>query len=380
MTIQRGAGAARALKNDTGVADPNPLPQPARLSLERLAVRQAQPLNLEGSFAALNGRLTPSEQFYVRCHFPVPEIDAQCFRLTIEGAVERPIAFSLEDLAALPKATRAATLECAGNGRTFLDPTPEGVQWQLGAVGTAEWTGVRLTDVLERAKLRPDAVDLMLEGADRGQPQQKPALPGTIAYARSVPAHDAEHVLLAYAMNGEPLSREHGFPLRAIVSGHYAMASVKWLTRIEALTEPFHGYFQTADYAYWDKTAGLPVRRPLRTMQLKASIARPLAGAVVEAGSTVTIAGAAWSGGPKVEAVEVSTDGGLDWAAAELLDPAAHGVWRRWRFDWRVGRPGEYTLLARARDAEGNWQPSERDPRWESYVIHHMLPVTVTAR
>lgn len=341
-------------------------------------MRQADPLNLEGPFAALDGRMTPTEQFYVRSHFPVPEIDARSFQLAIEGAVERPVALSLEDLLALPAVTRAATLECAGNGRIFLDPPAEGVQWQLGAVGTAEWTGVRLCDVLERAGLRPDAVDLVLEGADRGESPQEPKPSGTIPYARSVPVCDADRVLLAYAMNGEPLSREHGFPLRAMVAGHYAMASVKWLVRIQVLTEPFQGYFQTSDYAYWDEAAGRPVRTPLRAMALKASIARPVAGSVVESGSVVAIAGAAW--GPPVAAVEVSTDGGAAWTAADLLDAAEHGVWQRWEFAWHVPKPGTYTLLARARDATGQVQPHVRDPRWGTYVIHHVVPVTVTAR
>jgi len=370
----------RLLKSDLSVLDPSHLLQPARLSLEKLVLRQAEPLNLEGPYSALDRRVTASERFYVRCHFPVPAIDARSFRLAIEGAVERPMTLSLEDLADLPAMTRIATLECAGNGRAFLDPPAEGVQWQSGAVGTAEWGGVRMSDLLARAGLQPDAVDLALEGADHGKPQHLPLPSGTVPYARSVPVRDAEHVLVAFAMNGQPLSPEHGFPLRAIVAGHYAMASVKWLTRIRALTEPFQGYFQTSDYAYWDETAVHPVRRPLHAMQLKASIARPVAGAVVNAASTVTIAGAAWADGPEVEAVEVSTDGGSSWDEAELLDPAEHGVWRRWQFPWRVGPPGDYTLLARARDAEGNVQPGERDPRWDTYVIHHIVPVTVTAR
>jgi DMSO/TMAO reductase YedYZ molybdopterin-dependent catalytic subunit len=379
-----GAGSWHAGKGDPATVNPNErlkrFLEPARQSRESLVLRDSEPLNLEGCFTALNGLLTPTEQFYVRSHFPVPEIDTRDFQLRIDGAVQKATALRLEELLALPAVTRRVTLECAGNGRIFLDPPAEGVQWQLGAVGTAEWTGVRLCDALECARLRPEAVDLMLEGADRGEPAHQPAPPGAIAYARSLPVCDAEHVLLAYAMNGAPLSREHGFPLRAIVAGHFAMASVKWLTRISVLTEPFQGYFQTSDYAYWDETSGQPVRRPLRAMALKASIARPVTGAVVEAGSVVTIAGAAWSGGPEIEGVEVSTDGGATWAAAELLDPAEHGVWRRWQFAWQVPQPGEYTLLARARDAKGRVQPGARDPRWGAYAVHHVLPATVSAR
>jgi DMSO/TMAO reductase YedYZ molybdopterin-dependent catalytic subunit len=376
--VQTARVAAQTVK-DAGAAEPNETRkflEPAPQSREKLLLRQAEPLNLEGPFAALSGRVTPVEQFYVRSHFPVPEIDARDFQLMVDGAVEETLAVPLEELMALPAVTRVVTLECAGNGRIFLNPPAAGVQWQLGAVGTAEWTGVRLGDVLERARLRPEAMDLVLEGADVGDAPP----PGPIGYARSVPVSDVEHVLLAYAMNGEPLSREHGFPLRAIVAGHYAMASVKWLRRIRALGEPFQGYFQTDDYAYWDEEAGHAVRKPLRAMALKASIARPTPGAILEAGTMVTVAGAAWSGSPEVESVEVSTDGGASWARADLLDPAEHGVWRRWQFSWRVNEPGEYSLLARAWDAAGHLQPNARDPRWGTYVVHHIVPVKVSAR
>ena len=343
-----------------------------------LVVRQAEPLNLEGPFARLDGRLTATEQFYVRSHFPVPEIDAESYRLTVDGAVEREMCLTFEELRGLPETTVVATLECAGNGRAALDPPVAGVQWDLGAVGTAEWTGVRLAEVLRLAGLRADAQEIVLEGADRGCQEDGPA--GEIAYARGVPAEDAERVLLAWAMQGEPLAREHGFPLRAIVPGHYAMASVKWLTRIHVMTEPFSGYFQTLDYAYWDESGGEAVRRPLRAMALKSSIARPVAGDVLEAGSTVSIAGAAWSGGAAVERVEVSTDGGWTWAAAEMMDPADTGVWRRWRYLWQPTAPGEYALLSRATDAAGNVQPAERDAKWGTYVIHHSVPVRVRVR
>jgi DMSO/TMAO reductase YedYZ molybdopterin-dependent catalytic subunit len=345
-----------------------------------LILRQAEPLNLEGPFAALNGRVTPNEQFYVRSHFPVPALDAATFRLRVDGAVDRELLLSLDELKHLPAVTREATLECAGNGRIYLTPPAEGVQWELGAVGNAEWTGARLSDLLERSGVRPEAAEFLLEGADRGIAKQTPAPPGEIAYARSLPLAEADRVLLAYAMNGEPLSPDHGFPLRAIVSGHYAMASVKWLTRIHLATHPFQGYFQTTDYAFWDEEEGHPVRRPLREMALKSSIARPEAGAVLEAGSVVTIAGAAWSGGPPLDRVDVSTDGGATWAAAQFLDPEQPGVWRRWQYAWHVPAAGEYVLVSRATDAAGHVQPGEHDERFGAYVIHHIVRAPVAAR
>jgi DMSO/TMAO reductase YedYZ molybdopterin-dependent catalytic subunit len=345
-----------------------------------LLLRESEPLNLEGRFESLDGRVTPADAFYVRSHFPVPEIDANAFRLTVDGAVERETCFGMQELLELPSVTRTATLECAGNGRRFLRPAVAGVQWQLGAVGTAEWAGTPLGQVLRRAGVRAEARDVVLEGADRGRVRHEPAPVGEIAYARSVPVEDADNVLLAYAMNGEALSREHGYPLRAIVPGHYAMASVKWLTRIHVAAEAFQGYFQTTDYAYWDRTGRQQTRRPLRTMALKSSIARPVAGSIVAAGSVVKVAGAAWSGGPELDRVEVSADGGVTWEAAEMLDPHEPGVWRRWEYAWRVTAPGEYRLVSRATDVAGKVQPCERDPRWGTYVIHHLVPVPVTAR
>jgi DMSO/TMAO reductase YedYZ molybdopterin-dependent catalytic subunit len=345
-----------------------------------LVVRQAEPLNLEGRFADLKGRVTPTEQFYVRSHFPIPEVDVEGFRLIVEGAVEREVRLSLEALMDLPRVTRAATLECAGNGRIFLKPPVAGVQWELGAVGNGEWTGVRLGEVLRLAGVRDEAEEVVLEGADHGVVAHEAGPATEIAYARGVPVDEAQNVVLAYEMNGEPLSREHGFPLRAIVPGHYAMASVKWLTRIHVSTKPFCGYFQTEDYAYWDDAAGQRVRRPIRSMALKSSIARPVAGDVLAAGSEVMVAGAAWSGGSGLDSVEVSTDGGATWGRAEFLDPDEPGVWRRWQFVWRAPGAGEHVLISRATDGRGNVQPTVRDGRMGTYVIHHLVPVPVTVR
>lgn len=357
------AGSGQALRKDTG----------------GLVVRQAEPLNLEGPFAELDGRVTPTEQFYVRSHFPIPELDADGFRLTVGGAVERVVRLTLDEVMDLPRVTRAATLECAGNGRVYLHPPVPGVQWQLGAVGNGEWTGVRLGEVLRLAGVRAEAEEIVLEGADRGV-VERDAGDAEIAYARGVPVHEAENVVLAYAMNGEPLPREHGFPLRAIVPGHYAMASVKWLTRIHVSTAPFDGYFQTEDYAYWDEAGGERVRRPIRSMALKSSIARPVAGDVLTAGADVMVAGAAWTGEAGLRCVEVSTDGGVTWARAAFLDQEAPGVWRRWQFVWCAPAAGEYVLLSRATDARGNVQPAARDERMGTYVIHHVVPVPVSVR
>jgi DMSO/TMAO reductase YedYZ molybdopterin-dependent catalytic subunit len=185
-------------------------------------------------------------------------------------------------------------------------------------------------------------------------------------------------VLIAYQMNGRDLPLEHGYPVRAVVPGHYGMASVKWLTRIHTVRESFQGYWQTSDYGYWDHMDGKPVRRALGEMKVKSEIARPRVYEHVTPNQVYTVTGAAWAGETGVTGVEVSTDGGQTWAEAQFLDPVQRHAWRRWKFDWLTpGKPGRFTLLARAKDAHGNVQPDKHDPNYASYVINHPLPIEV---
>jgi Oxidoreductase molybdopterin binding domain/Mo-co oxidoreductase dimerisation domain len=185
-------------------------------------------------------------------------------------------------------------------------------------------------------------------------------------------------VLIAYQMNGRDLTREHGYPVRAVVSGHFGMASVKWLTHIHAVREPFQGYWQTADYTYWDYLDGRPVRRPLREMQVKSQIARPAVYERLEPNQIYTVYGAAWAGETEVTEIAVSTDGGQSWAEAEFLDPVQRYTWRRWKFDWLTPKnPGHYTLLSRAKDAKGGMQPDKHDQNYGTYVINNLLPIEV---
>jgi DMSO/TMAO reductase YedYZ molybdopterin-dependent catalytic subunit len=346
----------------------------------RLIVREDQPANLESPFEHLDGLLTPNHLFYVRNHFPVPQIDARTHKLAVSGAVRSPFTISCEELRAMNSETRTATLECAGNGRVFLVPPVAGVQWQSGAVGTAEWTGVALSALLDRAGLDEQACEIVFEGADRGVPKEDPP-PGEIAYARSIPVGKICDVLIAYAMNGEDLSPDHGYPIRALVPGHYGMASVKWLSAIRVTETPFQGYFQTTDYSYWkENDTGSPERVPLSELCLKSQISRPEIDALIAAGSSYTVRGAAWSS-CHIDSVEVSADDGNTWHAAQFLDPAQRGVWRRWQFEWQVpATPGVRSLRSRARDSEGNLQPDQHDNRYGSYVIHHVLPVRVIIR
>jgi DMSO/TMAO reductase YedYZ molybdopterin-dependent catalytic subunit len=345
-----------------------------------LIIRQKEPNNLETPFDQVDSFLTPMELFYIRSHFPSPKLELASYQLHVDGAVRNPLSLSYNELRDMPSETRVATLECAGNSRVFLIPQAEGAQWELGAVGNAEWTGVPLGDLLERAGMEEDACEVVFEGADRGTPKEPPTPPGPISYARSLPRDKAmqQEVLIAYQMNGRDLPQDHGYPVRAIVPGHYGMASVKWLTRIYAVREPFRGYWQTSDYGYWDYLDGKPVRRALAEMKLKSEIARPRVYETLAPNQVYTVSGAAWAGETEVTEVAVSTDGGQTWAEAEFLDLAQRHAWRRWKFDWLTPRkPGQYTLLARAKDANGSVQPDKHDQNYGSYVINHPLPIEV---
>jgi DMSO/TMAO reductase YedYZ molybdopterin-dependent catalytic subunit len=260
-----------------------------------LIVRKKDPNNLEMPFDQLSDFITPSELFYIRSHFPTPELDPAAFRLRIRGAVRNELSLSYAAIRAMPSRKCVATLECAGNSRVFLTPPVPGAQWQLGAVGNAEWTRVPLSILLESAGLADGVCDIVLEGADRGVPTEEPKPPGRISSAHSIPRARAMEtdVPIAYQMNGQDLTPDRGYPLRAIVPG--CMSSVKWLTDIVAATQPFQGYWQTSDYGYWDDCEGIPVRRPLAEMKLKSQIARPRVYERRPPGRPYTIFGAAWA-------------------------------------------------------------------------------------
>jgi DMSO/TMAO reductase YedYZ molybdopterin-dependent catalytic subunit len=345
-----------------------------------LIIRQNEPKNLEAPFDRIASYLTPTELFYIRNHFPTPNLAPASYELRVDGAVRHSLTLSYEELRSMRSETRVATLECAGNSRVFLVPPVQGAQWELGAVGNAEWTGVPLNALLERAGVQEDACELVLEGADRGTPKEEPVPPNPISYARSLPRDKAlqREVLIAYKMNGRDLSQDHGYPVRAIVPGYYGMASVKWLTRIQAVREPFQGYWQTSDYAYWESIDGKPVRRALGEMKLKSEIARPRVYETLVPNRIYPVFGAAWAGETDVTEIAVSTDGGQTWAEAEFLDRARRHVWRRWKFEWLTPKkPGQYILLARAKDACGLLQPDKHDQNYGSYVINHSLPIEV---
>jgi DMSO/TMAO reductase YedYZ molybdopterin-dependent catalytic subunit len=273
--------------------------------------------------------------------------------------------------------TLVATLECAGNGRSAFDPPVEGEQWQLGAVSTAEWTGVPLVEVLDRARMKPAAREIVLRGADNGCVEGS-AEP--IRFERSLSLDDARDsdALLAYAMNGEPLPLQHGYPLRVIVPGWYAVTSVKWLTDIDVVGAPFDGFFQTQRYFYeWERDAAI-VREPVRLQQVRSVITEPAGAADVAVGDLV-IRGVAWSGAVPIARVDVSVGDG-PWQPARLIGERHRHSWQWWELLTRLDEPGLTTLRARATDLAGRAQPEQ--PVWNrlGYGGNAIQTVTIKLR
>jgi DMSO/TMAO reductase YedYZ molybdopterin-dependent catalytic subunit len=374
-----GAVVGQATSGEPPLAQPQDYPG--------LIVRQYKPENFEFPFCTLNSFLTPNNLFYVRCHFGIYKgTDLNTWRLKVEGRVERPLDLTHEDLQKMPARTQTTLLECSGNSRVFLVPKAEGVPWELGAVSNAEWAGVPLAAVLDRAGLKSDAVDVIFEGADSGElpgNKEEPKSPGKIHFARSLPLEKARQpdLLLAYKMNGEDLPAAHGYPLRLLVPGWYGMASVKWLKRIIVTERPFRGIFQTMLYSYYERRDGLQTLVPTTELQVKSEIARPARSEVVKAETSYRVHGAAWTGESEVAKVEVSADGGKTWQEAKLLDKSAKYAWRLWEYPWRTpGQAGRYTLMARATDKRGRTQPMEHDPDRRNALVSHVLPLGVEVR
>ena len=306
---------------------------------------------------ALRWDVTPVGLHYVLVHYDIPAVDPATWRLRIDGGAGSSVEVSLDDLSAMPCTTVRVTLECAGNGRALLEPRPVSQPWLTGAVGTADWTGVRLADLLERVELREDAVDVVFTGADHGTERGVEQ-----DYARGLPLAEAmrDDVLVANAMNGQPLPVQHGFPARLVVPGWYGMAHVKWLTDITVVDHTFDG-FQHRAYRLRQHPdeVGVPVTRisPRALVQppgfpdfmTRERVMRP---------GRVRLTGRAWSGHAEIDRVEVSTDDGATWADGELAPSAGTYAWRAFGLDWDA-TPGEHVLRARATDAAGNVQPTE---------------------
>jgi DMSO/TMAO reductase YedYZ molybdopterin-dependent catalytic subunit len=303
--------------------------------------------------SALTGEPLNQQQMYVRCNLPVPDTPPSGFELVVPGRDDHFV--TIETLGQFERVTTELVLECAGNGRTLMSaPIPEGAPWALDAVSAITVGGHRLSDLLGR--LPDDIVEVVFTGADTGTVDDA----GRVNYQFSIDRQLAESPvpILATHIGDEPLDLLHGAPVRLVVPGHYAMKSVKWLTRVEAVTEPFRGHF-VERYRYFGDTSE-EEGAPVADIAVRSVIASPADGERTPAG-IIEIRGSAWSGSGKVIRVEVSVDGEETWEQA-TLEPS-EGRWSPVGWVYRTEAvSGPLEVRSRATDDAGNTQPLQ--PRW----------------
>jgi sulfite oxidase len=352
----------------------------------KLILRSAMPLNAEGAPPLLAGTpITPVESFFIRTHGTVPRLDRATHRLQVGGRVRNPLTLSLDDLLRdFPAARVTATLLCAGNRREELNAVDAvaGTSWGQGAIGNAEWTGVRLADILARAGVEPGDFHVAFASADEVVlGDLRTHFGGSIPLAKAI----APEVLIAYAMNGEPLTPEHGFPLRVVVPGYIGARSVKWLTEIRVQDAPSDNYFQQNDYkllpagfdaASADWSGGVM----LGELPVNSAVLRPVEGAELVAGNALVEGYALAGAGRAVGRVDVSADGGKSWRKAEL-DPCGPWAWTLWRARLELA-PGPAELVVRAWDSAAQTQPERLETVWncKGYMNNAWHRVSVTVR
>jgi DMSO/TMAO reductase YedYZ molybdopterin-dependent catalytic subunit len=363
-------------ERDPTIDVPDGVSSSSEVSLEEVQLSQRNHgMHLEG----LRYDITPSGMHYLLIHFDVPETEEATWTLSVGGLVRNRLELSMADLRSRPNVTMPVTMECAGNGRARLSPRPISQPWLTEAIGTAEWTGTPLWPILEEARIEDVAVEVVFRGADHG-------IQGDVEqdYERSLGIDDAmrDEVILAYDMNGEALPPQHGFPLRLVVPGWYGMTSVKWLTAITAVAEPFRG-FQMESYRVRQQPEdeGEPVTRMYpRSLLVPPGFPDFLTRRrFVDVGRHV-LRGRAWSGWGAIERVEVSPDGGRTWTDADVGEPASPFAWAPWTFVWDAPEPGAFELCCRATDAAGNTQPLEQPWNLHGFSNNMVQRVPVEVR
>jgi sulfite oxidase len=322
-----------------------------------LILHNDYPEDLETPLHYFTSWQTPNDVFFVRQHLPVPDVKLASWQLTLNGKVSRPGSLSLAELKQFPQHKLVATLECAGNGRANFQPKVPGIQWRAGAIGNAEWRGVRLADALSRCGVDPGAAYVEFDGADVG-------IAATPDFIRGMPMAKAMHpdTLIALEMNGEPLPRLHGHPARLIVPGWDGACWVKWLTRVTVQDHAGEGFFMKPAYRFPrhnvvpGSAAKVEDLEMIEGMPVKSLITQPPDQSRSSFGSVV-VSGVAWAGEEKIARVEVSTDGGGRWHETEITSPNMNFAWVLWKYTWNPDRLGYYTVMSRATDSAGRVQP-----------------------
>jgi DMSO/TMAO reductase YedYZ molybdopterin-dependent catalytic subunit len=344
-------------------------------------VRVMRPYDAETPVREFTSYLTPNHRFFVRSHFGPPPSEAVSeanWKLHVSGLVERPQEFTLNDLRHMKAVTVTAVVQCSGNGRAFHRPKVPGIQWERGAIGNAQWTGVRLRDILAKAGVQTEARHVQFQGADR------PVVASVPLFIRSIPLEKALHpeTILAYEMNGRLLPMLHGAPLRVITPGWMADSCIKWLTDITVQADEAKGYYMQTAYRVPTKpvepgSSATGPSMPVEAMVVNSLVAAPQEGQTVQLGP-VTIQGVAWSGEAKVAKVEVSIDGGKNWEQARLVGEDHPYAWRQWQYVWNAKTPGTFTILTRATDSRGEVQPATSPWNPSGYLWNGWDRVSVT--
>ena len=352
---------------------------PGKKPLIRLAYR---PPNYEAPVEYLRTAITPNNEFFVRYHLSdIPQVDAKSWKLSLGGdGANGQAALDLDELKRLPAAEVTAVCQCSGNRRGLFQPHVPGVEWGYGAMGCARWKGARLKDVVDKAGLKKEAVEIVFNGADG------PTLDKTPDFVKSIPVWKAleETTLVAYEMNGEPLPHWNGFPARIVVPGWTGTYWMKHVVSIDAVTQPFDGFWMKS--AYRIPVGKFPVvthfitqetaaNTPITECVVNSLITSHADGANVKAGSRTSVGGIAWDGGYGIRNVEVSTDGGKTWAAAMLGPDAGKFAFRTWTYQFIPGR-GRTKVTVRASNVIGQSQTTALIVNPAGY--HHNLMQSVT--
>ena len=353
---------------------------PGKKPLIKLSYR---PPNYESPIEYLRTEITPNDAFFVRYHLSnIPQVDAATWRLAVggEGATNE-IQLSLEDLKQFTPMEVVALCQCSGNRRGLMQPHVPGVEWGYGAMGCARWKGVRLKDLLDKAGLKKEAIEIVVNGADGGVSDKTPS------FVKSLPLWKAveDTTLVAYEMNGRPLPHWNGFPARIVVPGWTGTYWMKHVTAIKAVTKPFDGFWMKSAYRIplgkfpilarfsSQETA---VNTPVTEMVVNSLITSHLDGAMVKVGAPITVAGIAWDGGYGVNSVEVSVDGGKAWTSATLGKDLGPFALRSWTLHFLPKAPGKHVVMARATNKIGQSQATVLIPNPAGY--HHNLVQALT--
>jgi sulfite dehydrogenase (cytochrome) subunit A len=335
---------------------------PGKKPLIKLTYR---PPNYETPLPNFSTAITPNDAFFVRYHLSnIPEVDARTWKLAVGGeGANGAIELTLDDLKRMPAAEVVAVNQCSGNRRGLFSPHVPGVEWGYGAMGCARWRGVRLKDLLDRAGLKKEAIEIAFDGADSGVTDKTPD------FIKSIPVWKAieDTTLVAYEMNGAPLPHWNGFPARIVVPGWTGVYWMKHVTSISAKTVPEAGFWMSSAYriplgkfplAVRFASQETAVNTPITEMVVNSLIVSPEDGARVKAGQPLAVSGIAWDGGYGIRAVEISSDGGKTWSQATLGEDLGRYAFRTFAFNVPMAR-GKHTIAARAFNRIGQAQTTE---------------------